>query len=105
MTTEKTEVEKRMQFLQYLNTVILTMTLSLAGFIYANITGVKKEQEKMTISQNEFGKEILRIKTLQDINTAAIADIDGRVDKLELNFLDYIKNWVDQNYMRKPQQK
>jgi hypothetical protein len=47
--------------------------------------------------------EMLRLKTIQDINVSAIKSVESRVSTLELNYLDYIKNWVDQNYVRKPQ--
>jgi hypothetical protein len=65
--------------------------------IFFMLNGIKTEQ-------SEFAKELLRIKTVQDINTSAISSVSARVSTLELNYLDYIKNWVDDNYVRKPQQ-
>jgi hypothetical protein len=99
------QADKRVNILQYINTGILTLTLSLAGFMYANITSVKTLQLTMQRENVEFSKEILRIKTIQDINTASISTLDKRINTLELNYLDYIKTWVDQNYVRKPQSK
>jgi hypothetical protein len=93
----------RLRFLQYLNTVILTGIGTITVVIFTILNTVR-------IDQSEYSKELLRLKTVQDINVASVkavdvkADlIDARVDKLELNYLDYIKSWVDANYIRKPQ--
>jgi hypothetical protein len=88
--------DSRLTFLQYLNTIMLTIIGIFTTVIFFMLTNVKEKQE-------ETAKELLRIKTIQDINTGNIQGIDGRVKTLELNYLDYIKTWVDQNYLRKPQ--
>jgi hypothetical protein len=90
------QTEKRISFMQYLNTVILTCIGIVTMIIFLTLNGIRNEQV-------EFGKELLRLKTVQDINVKNIENVDKRVTTLELNYLDYIKNWVDQNYQRKPQ--
>jgi hypothetical protein len=89
--------------LQYINTVILTVVGIFAMLIFISINNVRSDQQTMALSQIEFGKELLRLKTVQDINVGSVKDLDKRVTTLELNYLDYIKTWVDQNYIRKPQ--
>jgi len=88
--------EKRISFIQYMNTIILTVIGVFALMIYLTIAKVKDNQ---SISSTE----LVRIKTIQDINTAEIKNINVRVTTLENNNLDYIKTWTDLNYMRKPQ--
>jgi hypothetical protein len=90
--------EKKVEFLQYLNTTILTIIGILAIFIYTSVSDVKKQQV-------DFGAELLRIKTIQDINTTNISLINSRVSTLEKDNLIQFQAWVDQNYIRKPQQK
>lgn len=94
MSTE--QVEKRLSFMQYLNTVILTIIGTVTTVIFVMLTQIKNEQV-------EYGKELLRLKTVQDINVNTIDAVAKRVTTLELNYLDYIKSWVDANYIRKPQ--
>jgi hypothetical protein len=99
MTTKKVETDKndkRLSFMEYLNTVILTIIAITCGFLFAMIN-------KVNNNQNEFAKELVRIKTIQDTNVKLIEGIDKRVSTLEFNYLEYVKSWVDANYMRKPQ--
>lgn len=88
--------DKRLSFVQNLNTIILTVIAILAMIIFLTVSGVKKSQE-------EASKELIRMKTVQDINVAAIKEVGSRVTTLELNYMEYIKSWVDANYVRKPQ--
>ncbi len=90
------EDSKKISFLQYLNTVILTVIGALALMIFITVNNVRNQQSL-------FSTELVRIKTIQDINTAAIKSLDTRVTTLELNYLEYMKTWVDQNYIRKDQ--
>jgi hypothetical protein len=90
------DVEKRNSFLQYINTGILTLIAIFATMIFITVGNIRDVQ----VDQKA---EMLRLKTIQDINVSAIKSVESRVSTLELNYLDYIKNWVDQNYVRKPQ--
>jgi hypothetical protein len=101
MTTEQNS--NRVKFLQYLNTIILTVIGIFAIMIFTTVRSVRQDQTLLKATQEEYGKELLRLKTVQDINVAAIKDVASRISTLELNYLDYIKNWVDANYLRKPQ--
>jgi hypothetical protein len=89
-------VDKRVTMLQYINTGILSLILGLASMIAVQLTSVKNNQATQQT-------EITRIKTIQDINTANISILDTRVKVLELNYTGIIKEWVDENYVRKPQ--
>ena len=88
--------KEKVVWLQYVNTTILSLILGLATMIAVTLATVKTDQAA-------YSAELIRIKTIQDINTGSIKDLDSRVSTLELNYLDYIKTWVDQNYIRKPQ--
>jgi hypothetical protein len=89
-----TKIEKRINLLQYINTVILTVIGIFATLIFVTTTNVRQ-------AQNETAQELVRMKTVQDINVANVSQIDKRVTSLELNYLDYIKTWVDDNFVRK----
>jgi hypothetical protein len=91
-----TTTDKRTQMLQYLNTFILTCILGFAVMIFTTLNTVKKDNV-------EAQKELLRIKTIQDYNSAAIVKLDQRVDALEIMRDQEIKDWVDKNYVRRPQ--
>jgi hypothetical protein len=93
----------KLKTIQYINTVILTIVGIFATLIFVTITNIRDEQQTITINQTEFEKELLRLKTVQDINVASVKDLNSRLNTLELNYLDYIKTWVDQNYVRKLQ--
>lgn len=92
----KEESDKRVKFLQYVNTGLLSLILGIAAMISVQMRHVNETQTIMTA-------EILRIKTVQDINTANISILDTRVKTLELGFTQDLKNWVDLNYVRKAQ--
>ena len=93
---ESNSKDKKVSFLQYLNTTILSIVGTITMVIFLTLNGIK-------VQQVEFAKELLRLKTIQDINVSNIKSVESRVTTLELNYLDYIKTWVDQNYIRKPQ--
>ena len=90
--TEK--VDKKITVFQYVNTVILTCIGIFAIMIYFGNKDIKT-------NQTDTAKELIRMKTIQDINTANIGQIDKRLSTLETNYLDYIKTWVDENFQRK----
>ena len=92
------QANNKVKFVQYLNTVILTVI----GIVS---TVIVLQLNKVVDSQADFAKEMVHLNTVQEINTGRLDQIDTRVKTLELNYLDYIKTWVDQNYVRKPQSK
>jgi hypothetical protein len=92
----KEESDKRVRFLQYINTALLSLILGMASMIAIQMSNVNKSQSSMQA-------EILRIKTIQDINTTNITVLDNRVKILELNWTSELKNWVEENYVRKTQ--
>ncbi len=87
---------KRINFLQYLNTTILTVILGVALMIFLTINSVKKDQ-------SDIGKELVRLSTIQDMHILTIKDLETRITTLERNYLDNIKLWTDENYLRKSQ--
>ncbi len=95
MTDENVD-KKRLDFLQYLNTVILTAIGIVLVFLCDAVIEVKKGQETTSV-------ELGIIKTKQDANTVNINTLDVRVKSLEVINTSEIKTWVDNNYIRKPQ--
>jgi len=66
---------KRMAFVQYFNTVILTI---IAIFIGIAVTTLDKVRD----SQAEFATRLVRMETIQPLNTSAIKSLDEeKVDK------------------------
>lgn len=90
--TEK--ADKKINFFQYINTVILTIIGIVAIMIFISNTNIRKSQQETSI-------ELIRMKTIQDINTANIMSVDKRVTALEINSVDYIKTWIEDNFIRK----
>jgi len=86
--------KKTIDWLKYLNTLILTFIFGFTVMCFTSINSVK------TI-QVEQGKELVRLKTVQDTNVTQVAFLNSRVSSLELNQMETIKNWVDLNFVRK----
>ena len=81
---------------QYINTVLISMMSIFAMLIFITINNVRTNQAA-------FSKEIVIIGTNQEFNTERIKSIDIRVKALELDYVNALKDWIDQNYVRKPQ--
>ena len=90
------EVDKRVHFLQYVNTTILTLIFGVAIMIFTTVTNVKNTQQGA-------GQELVRLKAVQDINITNVDKLSSRVNMLETNYVESLKNWIDANYIRKPQ--
>ena len=88
--------DKRMNFIQYLNTVLLTIVGLASVIIVSSISKIRNNQEG-------FAKQLIELKTIQSINVENIKTNDARLKTLELNYIDLMKTWVDANYVRKPQ--
>ena len=86
----------KISFLQYLNTAILSIIAIISTIIILVLGDVSKNHQ-------EFSKEMVRLKTVQDINTVNIKEVTNKVSNLELNYVDLLKQWVENNYVRKPQ--
>lgn len=85
---------KQIDWLKYINTFILTFILGFTMMCFISINSVKAAQE-------EQGKELVRIKTIQDANTIGVAALNLRVSAIEINQTNALKEWVDDNFERK----
>lgn len=94
----KERADRRVSLLQYINTGILTLILGIAGMTANLLVDVKQEQTDTRV-------EITRLKTVQDTNVNNVRDLDTRVTRLEINYVEDLKTWIDANYIRKPQNK
>ena len=90
------ENNKRITFLQYLNTVILTVIGIFAAIAVITL-------DKIRDNQSDFTTRLVKVETIQPLNTTFITDVSKRVSILETNYFDLVKTWVDANYVRKPQ--
>lgn len=96
MSENEAKANGKLRIIEYLNTVILTIIAIVFGLLFSKM-------ERITNNQEASAQEMVRLKTVQEINVKAVESLNNRVTTLELNYLDYIKTWVDQNYIRKPQ--
>jgi hypothetical protein len=92
------EINNRIDFLKYLNTIILTVIAILSSIVFFKVNCIQNLQQ-------EQAKEIIRIKTIQDANTLSIASLLSRMNALEQYNQSVMKQWVDDNYVRLPQNK
>jgi len=88
--------ENQSKLFQYLNTSLLTLICAFSMIIFITINNVKKAQQTQAT-------ELVRLKTVQDMNVSNVAALNLRVITIETNSLDVIKTWVDANFIRKPQ--
>jgi hypothetical protein len=86
---------KTIGFLQYLNTFILAVLTIVSGLIFTTLVNIKVVQE-------EQGKEMIRLKTMQDVN---VSNVNMLIKKSENELVNRIslQDWVDDNFVRKPQ--
>jgi hypothetical protein len=71
--------------------------------IYSSVKTLREDEAKLDKRQIEMSTEDLRLKTIQDRNTTDVSSLNTRVTVLESNIMDRLKEWIDQNYIRKPQ--
>ena len=84
------------EYLKYINTVLLAIIMSLSVLAFAKITTIHNSQEAT-------GDKVIEVVTKQNELMRKVIDLDARVKVLEINYLNEIKTWVDDNYVRKPQ--
>lgn len=91
-------IDKRVTMLQYINTGILSLILGLATMIAMQLSTIKSNQAATQA-------ELVRLRTVQDRNVNDVNSLDKRVVVLELNYTQDLKNWVEDNFIRRPQGK
>jgi LPS O-antigen subunit length determinant protein (WzzB/FepE family) len=94
MTTE--QADKRLSFMQYLNTGLLTLILAVAGYAATVLIDVKKTEADTTI-------RVVKLETVQANNVNNVNSLSVRVFTLETNYIEDLRAWVENNYVRKPQ--
>lgn len=88
---------------QYLNSFLLSLIAIFSIFILTTVRNVRESQIKLSLEQTVMQGEDLRLKTIQDINVINVANQESRIIVLETNYIERLKNWIDLNYIRKPQ--
>lgn len=94
LATVKNCENKKSTFLQY----IITSILSIIAIVSVSILFTVRNVQTL---QTEQGKELVRLKTVQDNNVQSITSIGSRVSVLEINQTEIIKAWVELNFIRK----
>jgi len=74
---------------QIIQTILLSVVCGLAVLIFSN--------------QSQTGNELVRLKTIQDINVSNLDKMNTRVIALERDNIAVLQKWVEDNYLRKPQ--
>jgi hypothetical protein len=90
------QIDKRVMWLQYLNTGLLTIILGISSMAAVILTNVKNTQSDSKV-------ELARLKANQDYNSNILSNHEIRINELELFNATQLKEWVDANYIRKPQ--
>ena len=85
---------KQIEWLKYINTLLITMILFFSAMSWNNTNQLKREQA-------EQNTELMRLKTKQDINALNVSDINARVVRLETDKIDDLKLWVETYFERK----
>lgn len=88
--------EKNVSFLQYINTGLLTLILTVVSIGASTMVKFNKEVSDVKTEQ-------VRLKTIQDNTVMVSSELVVRVNALEVGYVDQIKTWVDANYVRKSQ--
>lgn len=72
---------------------------------YANIvvTIIAALVIMMLTKQADINSELIRLKTVQDIDLANMDKLTTRVITLERDNIAGLQKWVEENYVRKPQ--
>jgi len=90
----ETQDKKQIEWLKYINTLLITMILFFSAMSWNNTNQLKREQA-------EQNTELMRLKTKQDINALNVSDINARVVRLETDKIDDLKLWVETYFERK----
>ena len=91
---EKTNLEKRASFLQYLNTFLLSLILGVCIMV-ANIVS------KVNSTQTIHATEIARLTAIQNTNTANIAILTTKIQAIESDKIAALKEWTLANFVMK----
>ena len=90
--------KKQIDFLKFLNTIILSSILGVLLLLFNTTNKVKSDQVIMS-------NIVITLTERQNANIKHIEEIEKRVSDLEDVRTEAIKNWVETYFVRKPQAK
>jgi hypothetical protein len=96
---EKETEKKESSILRLINSVLMTLIALILGYVITEMRGIKQD---VTFQ----GKEIVRLDTNQKTVMEAIKQMAEKQDIIIGNqgqIMETMKQWTDQNYIRKPQ--
>ena len=88
--------EIKINFLNYLNTTLLTASVAILMFVFTTVDKIKTGQE-------DSGKESARLKLIAEQTANDVVSLESRVRALEKSNYTEMQAWVESNYIRKPQ--
>jgi hypothetical protein len=92
------ETNGRIDIFKWAITIIVTLVLGLSTMNAVLLTNIRN-------TQSVQASELVRLKAIQDVNTASILLLSNRVTTIELNRIDEIKTWVELNFQKKDDKK
>ena len=87
---------KNTDWKSYINMILLAVIMSLSVLAFNKIAQIHDSQELNA-------KEMVRINTTQLNIIRDIDALDTRVKALELSYITELRNYMDDNFVRKPQ--
>ena len=96
MEITKSKEDRKITGLQYFNTVLLTIISITLAILLGVVAEVRHNQEMTSI-------EIAKQKVTQEMNVTRITKLEDRTANLEKYNESTIKDWVEQNFVRRPQ--
>jgi len=97
MTPTIKEIEKKqVEWLKYINTGLLTIILGTLMLIFNSQTSLHEAMESQKL-------DIAKLSVTQTQNVQNVTQLQTRVTALETENLQELKQWIDDNYVRKPQ--
>ena len=100
---EEDKTEKKVSFLQFLNTAILTIIGIFAGAILISMNSMDTKISSIQAVQAVQASEIIRLDTNQKIVITNQGNFHTRVFDLEVNRAEQMKQYMETNFIRKPQ--
>lgn len=90
------DAEQKVAFLNYLNTFLLSVATAILTIVLIAVDNIKTGQENVA-------GEISRMKTVEEKTVEDVKDHDARIHALETTVVKETHDWVESNFVRKPQ--
>lgn len=103
MSEFEEKTEKKNSPWQLLNSLLMIVVAILLTATFNNINDVKADVKIIKEAQSVQTSEIKVLQTEKEINKTNIGNLHSRVFSLEVDNVEKLKTWIDDNYKRKDQ--